>query len=268
MPSGAIQQPFVKHGIAEGLCRLTGGSDIAEAWHRILKPDDQILLKFSQSGAAVIGTTPLLATVLVESLTAAGWAPERIAILEADTTIPELRQTVRADSRWQGKVVEFGVSGKDSFIAALDQATAVINVAFLKTHHLATMTCCLKNLSHGLIRHPASFHAHGCDPAIAEIMASGEIRSKLRLNIVNALRIVCDGGPKVQEKHLHQAGSLLFGPDPVACDAIGYNLLNEARSLRGLPPILGEAKLPRHLLTAAVLGIGHADSEEIDVESL
>jgi hypothetical protein len=268
MPLGAIQQPFLKHGINEGLCRLTGGSDVAEAWHRILKPDDQILLKFSQSGAAVIGTTPLLATMLVDSLTSAGWAPEKIAILEADTTIPELRQTLRADTRWQGEVVEFGVSGKDSFMAALDRATAVINVPFLKTHHLATMTCCLKNLSHGLIRHPAKFHANGCDPAIGEIVASDGVRGKLRLNIVNSLRVVFDGGPGVQEKSVHTSGTLLFGQDPVACDAVGYNILNEARSLHGLPPLLQEAKMPKQLVTAAALGLGRADIEEIEVESL
>jgi hypothetical protein len=268
MPLGTIQQPFLKHGITEGLCRLTGEAQIADAWHRILKHDDQILLKFSQSGSAVIGTTPLLAAILVESLTSAGWAPEKIAILEADTTVPELRATRRADTRWQGEIIEFGASGKDSFIAALDQATAVINVPFLKTHHLATMTGSLKNLSHGLIRHPAKFHANGCDPAIGEIVASEAIQSKMRLNIVNALRVVCEGGPSAHEKEVHMAGTLLFGKDPVACDAIGYNILNEARSLRGLPPLLGEAQMPKQLVTAFRLGLGQADAEQIEVESL
>jgi hypothetical protein len=267
-PLGTIQQPFLKHGITEGLCRLTGESQIADAWHRILKPDDQILLKFSQSASAVIGTTPLLAAILVESLTSAGWAPEKIAILEADTAVPELRSTRRADTRWQGAIVEFGASGKDSFIAALDQATAVINIPFLKTHHLAKMTGSLKNLSHGLIRHPAKFHANGCDPAIGEIVASEDIKAKLRLNIVNALRVVCDGGPSTLEKDVHMAGTLLLGRDPVACDAIGYNILNEARSLRGLPPLLGEAQMPRQLITAARLGVGQSDAEQIEVESL
>ena len=88
------------------------------------------------------------------------------------------------------------------------------------------------------------------------------------VTVVNSLRVVCDGGPSAQEKDIHMMGTLLFGEDPVACDAVGYNLLNEARSLRGLPPLLPEAKLPKQLVTAAALGLGHADNEEIEIESV
>ncbi|HVP09827.1 MAG TPA: DUF362 domain-containing protein, partial [Phycisphaerae bacterium] len=109
---------------------------------------------------------------------------------------------------------------------------------------------------------------NGCDPAIGEIVASSDIRSKLRLNIVNSLRLVCDGGPSVQEKDVHMAGTLLLGEDPVACDAVGYTILNEARSLRGLSPLLSEARIPRQLVTAAAFGLGHADIEEIEIDNI
>jgi len=268
MPLGAIQQPFLKSGLAEGLCRLTQTTTVADAWHAILKPDDAILLKFNQSGAGAIGTSVLLAATLVDSLVAAGWAPEKITVLEVDRTAAELRVTKPPDMRWQGGIVDFGDSGKDSFIAALEEATAIINVPFLKTHNLATMTCCLKNLSHGLIRHPARFHAGGCDPAIAAIVASEPVRSKLRLSVVNAIKTACDGGPIVKDENVHTTGTLLLGTDPVACDAVGYNILSEVRALRGLAPLLPAAHLPRYLTTARVLGLGQADAERIEVATV
>lgn len=268
MPLGTIQQAFLKSGLKEGLCRFTHTSTAADAWHTILQPDDCILVKFNQAGAISLGTSVLLASTLVDSLTSAGWAPEQITLLEVDRTAAELRATRAPDTRWQDRIVDFGTSGKDSLTAALDKATAIINVPFLKTHHLTTTTCSLKNLSHGLIRHPARFHADGCDPAIAEIVASEPIRSKLRLNIVNAMKVIYHGSHTPQDGYIHTSGTLLIGTDPVACDAIGFHVLNEVRALRGHTPLLPAARLPRYLRTAGVLGLGQPDADAIQVETL
>jgi hypothetical protein len=112
----------------------------------------------------LLNITAPFAAVLVEMLTAAGWSPDRIVLLEVLDPLADTPKTRQPDMRWQEEVVQFGKSGSDSFLAALAECTAVINVPFLKTHQLATMTSCLKNLSHGLVRHPARFHANGCDP--------------------------------------------------------------------------------------------------------
>jgi uncharacterized protein (DUF362 family) len=260
----SVNSTLLRESIIKGLCALTDASTVADAWHRLLRPDDVILLKFNQSGAERIATTPPVARALILSLQSAGWSPEQIMVLEAAGDDMRLvRQTRTPDVRWQGKEVHFGGSGADSFIAALDQATAVINVPFLKTHHLATMTGGLKNLSHGLIRHPARFHANGCDPAIAEIVASAPIRERLRLNILNALQVVYDGGPDAKAADLHAAGEMVFSTDPVAGDATGFGILNEIRALHGLNPLLPAASIPRFLASATRLGIGHADAEKM-----
>ena len=268
IPVRIVQRSLLKDHLAEGLRFLTGAATEADAWHRILAPDDVVLIKFSRSAARRIGTRPALAAEMVDSLVRAGWGPERIILLEVGEDRPRHDKTRPPDLRWQGKVVDFGASGRDSFIAALDQATAIINVPFLKTHHLATMTCCLKNLSHGLIRHPARFHANGCDPAIGEIVASEPIRSRLKLNIVNGLRVVFDRGPEAGPKDLASTGTLLFGRDPVACDAVGYGILNEVRSLHQRGPLLPGSRVPPQLVTAARLGMGRFDMEAIDLQEL
>ena len=268
IPVRIVQRSLLKDHLGEGLRRLTETKTVADAWHDILVPDDVILIKFNQSGRRQIGTSPALAAELVESLVGSGWAPERIMLLEVGESPSRPRKTKAPDHRWQGSVVDFGTCGKDSFLAALDQATAVINVPFLKTHHLATMTCCLKNLSHGLIRHPARFHSNGCDPAIGEIVASASIRNKLKLNIVNGLRTVFDGGPEAGANEMDSVGTLLFGRDPVACDAVGYGILNEIRSLHQLRPLLPGSRAPRQLVTAARLGVGQFDADAIDLQDL
>ncbi|MBN2563484.1 MAG: DUF362 domain-containing protein [Phycisphaerae bacterium] len=268
LPVRIVQRSLLKDCIAQGLCALTSESEVCDAWHRVLKPDDVILLKFNRSGAEQLGTRPAMVAELLDSLVSAGWGLDKIIVLEAGSEVAGIRKTRPADQRWQGKEVEFGKSGKDSFIAALGEATAIVNVPFLKTHHLATMTSCLKNLSHGLIRHPSRFHANGCDPAIGEIVASAQIRAKLKLNIVNALRVVLDRGPEARESDMHTAGTLLFGVDPVACDATGYGILNELRSQRGLRPLLPGAQVPDQLVTAAKLGLGQLDGERIDVRNV
>lgn len=266
IPLRTVQRPFLKDGLIQGLCRLTGEADVRDAWHTFLKPDDVILIKFNQAGAREIGTTSAMAQELIESLLAAGWPPEQIMALEACSENRVLKKIKAADLRWQGTEVDFGSCGKDSFLAALAEATAIINVPFLKTHHLATMTGCLKNLSHGMIRHPARFHANGCDPAIAEIVSSPAIRGKMRLHITNALRVVFQGGPKVTEDSLHSMGTLLFSTDPVAGDAVGFGVLNEARSLHNLGPLMSDARAPRTLATAARLGLGQVDRDRIDLK--
>lgn len=265
IPVRIVQRALLKDYLSVGLRRLTGARTAADAWHDILAADDVILIKFNQSGREQIGTTPALATELVDSLLHSGWAPERIMLLEAGGSPSVPRKTKVPDLRWQGTVVDFGASGGDSFLAALDQATAIINVPFLKTHHLATMTCCLKNLSHGLIRHPARFHGNGCDPAIGEITASAPIQGRLKLNIVNGLRAVFDKGPEAGANEMDSVGTLLFGRDPVACDAVGYGILNEIRSLHQLGPLLHGSRAPRQLVTASRLGVGQFDINAVDL---
>lgn len=265
MPVRIPQQPLLRDCLSSALREFTGQNTEESAWRSILRPDDVVLLKFNQSARGRLLTTPAFATALVDSLTEAGWSPDQLMLLEAGTDFERAGETRTPDFRWQGEQVDFGSSGKDSFMAALDQATAVVNVPFLKTHRRAIMTSCLKNLSHGLIRHPARFHANGCDPAIGQIVASKPIRSKLRLNIVNAIRVIFDGGDHAAEREIHTLGGVIMGSDPVACDAIGFSILNEIRALRGVNPLLGSAGLPPQLLTAHHLGVGACDRSQIDL---
>lgn len=268
VPARIVQKGLLRTYLDRVVSEVVREKEAGAAWHRLLSTDDNILIKFNRSMATLIGTTDVMAEVLVASLAAAGFDPARIVLLEVEPEVRLKTKTREPDHRWQGKVIDFGASGRDSFRADVDWATAIINVPFLKTHHRAVMTGCLKNLSHGLIRHPARFHGDGCAPGISEINAADDLRSRLKLNIVNGLRMNFTGGADGSENEIANAGLLLAGVDPVGCDSIGFRQINRVRSGMGLGPILPGPTLPRQLTMAESLGVGIANPERIELQIL
>lgn len=266
VPVRIAQQGLLRSYLDKVIRTLAGKKETGDAWRHFLGDDDNILIKFSQSMAALLGTSGAMAEALVASLKAADLNPERMILLEVGQETRGRTKTRQPDHRWQDQQVEFGPSGTDCFRADVDWATAIINVPFLKTHHRAVMTSSLKNLSHGLIRHPARFHGDGCAPGIAEINAAKELRSRVKLNIVNGLRLNFAGGPDGSESEIANAGLLLAGVDPVACDSIGFRQINKVRSERGMGPILAGPTLPRQLTLAESLGVGTANPERIELQ--
>lgn len=239
------------------LLSLTGKPTPKEAWATILKPDDIVGLKFNRSGQGVINTSSALADVLIESLGSAGWGRSRIVGFEFPREVESNAGTLPPRPGYDAHLTDFS-SGADHFASALGQITALINVPFLKTHNLAGMTCSLKNLSHGLIKHPARYHAAGCSPYIADIVAADPIRSKLRLTLVDAMRVVYKGGPSATARSLANEGVLLMSRDPVAVDAVALEVLNRARERFGLPEIASSAADIPYLAAAHRLGLGIA----------
>ena len=249
------------------LKNLTGRENPAEAWRSILKADDVVGLKFNRSGANGLATTDSMLRVLVKSLGQAGFDSSRIVAVEVSPAALEETATQAPVSTWSAKEYEFG-SGKDRLAAWLDQVTAIINVPFLKTHNIAGMTCCLKNLSHALVKHPAQYHGNGCSPYIGDIVALPPIRRKLRLHLVNALRTVFDQGPEALEDFIWDAGILLGGFDPVAVDIIGLQLLDQTRMTLGLPPIARRNGALPYLEAAAQRGVGVSNAHEIKLTKI
>ena len=134
----------------------------------------------------------------------------------------------------------------------------MISVPFLKTHNIAGMTCSLKNLSHGLIKHPARYHKNHCSPFIADIVAAEPIRSKLRLTLVDAMRVVYVGGPQATAPALANEGVLIMSRDPVAADTVGLDVLNRARERVGLAKTAASGAEIPYLAVAHRAGLGIA----------
>ena len=265
---GTSVHPLVlREMLGESLIALTGTASVVAAWRSILKPDDVIGIKFNRSGQDGLGTTETFASELIASITSAGWSRERIVCIEAPRGLDRHLGTQPARIGFDEHPTDFG-SGSDQFASVLNQITALICVPFLKTHNVAGMTCCLKNLSHGLVKHPARYHGGGCAPYIGDIVSSAPIKSKLRLCIVDALRVVFEGGPEASAGFTGDAGVVLAGTDPVACDAIGLTVLNQVRADKGLAPLAATAAELPYLAAAAQRGLGTAARHAIEVAEI
>ncbi len=243
---------------------ITGAEDTRDAWQKLIQPDDVIGIKCNQVGRKELGTTDQFVTQLVKTLGRAGFDPQQIVLIETSDNLVRRLKTRPRQFGWLPKEVLFA-SGKEQLAAVLEQVTAIINVPFLKTHNIAGVTGCLKNLSHAMIRRPGLYHDNGCMPYIGDIVALPQIRSKLRLHLVNAMRAVFQHGPCVRSDSWWTHGGLLAGTDPVAVDAVGVDVINTQREVAGLPPIgRGGYQIP-YLHDAADKGLGTDDQDFIEL---
>ncbi len=262
-----VDRRVLREMIDVGVAAALGAADAAEAWTGLLKPDDVIALKFNRSAADALGTTLPMAAALIGSLVDAGFDPAQLVPVEVPPQVYEETGTSLPEPAWASQETDFG-SGQDELAGLLDQVTAIINVPFLKTHNIAGLTCCLKNLSHALIKHPARYHGNGCCPYIADIVAVPQIRNKLRLHLVNGLKIVHDGGPEAAASGVALAAALLVGVDPVAIDTAGLETINHERTSSGLQPIRPPMGKLGYLGHAEKIGLGCAELHSIDLVRL
>lgn len=249
---------------AKALTTLTGSGTVEQAWRTILKPDDVVCLKFNQSGQALLRTAEPFAEVLIESLIAAGFAPDQIVCVEAPSNLAAQYGATEPAPGFARVATDFG-SGSDELASVLEQVTAIVSIPFLKTHNIAGMTGVLKNLSHGLVKHPARYHANGCSPYIADIVSLPQIRKKLRLCLVNALRVVFDKGPEGGIETVSDEGVVFAAIDPVAADAHGFRILNEIRRSKQLAPIASSAHAVAYLRAAHLRRLGIVVAQDIQV---
>lgn len=263
----SIHAHLLREMIEESLKVLTDTLRPADAWNRLFGSDEVIGIKFNHVGAKEFNSTEAMAAQLVASLGDAGFPPARIMLIEAPAAVSASLATRPEVMGWSGGEVPFA-GGAEELAAVLQEITAIINVPFLKTHNIAGTTGCLKNLSHALIRRPGRYHDQACAPYVGNIVAIPQIRGKLRLNIVNAIRALYKDGPNVRPEGMWDHAGLVVSRDPVAADAVGLDIINDRRSRLGLEPIgNGSGHVP-HIHAAAKIGLGTDDQDYIELREM
>src|SRR5690606_2368345 len=153
----------------------------------------------------------------------------------------------------------------------------------LKDHGSAGITGALKNMSHGLVNNVArshsTAHTNACNQFTPEIVAHPILRKKCVLQIMDGIKGVFQGGPHASNPKLTwEYNALFFATDPVAMDAIEWQIIDAKRKQEGLPPVaatgraandpLGtenfDVRQPQHVALSAHLGLGHFDRKRID----
>ncbi len=253
-----VDRAIVADMISQGITALTRQPDLVTGWKQILGGAKRLAVKFNSVAADVIGTNETVAAVLLDQLISAGADPAQLMFVEAPANFASRYSLGVAPQGW-GESIRIG-EATEQLANWLLQADAVISVGLLKTHQIAGMSGCLKNISHAVVRHPARFHDDHCSPAVPLIFSNARIAPKVRLNLLNAVRCVIDRGPDAVEGDIAWYGGLLLGFDPVATDVIGRAVLEEERRRRGLPQ---RVDVP-YLKAAADLGLGRYRLVEIE----
>lgn len=142
--------------------------------------------------------------------------------------------------------------------------TQVINVSALNHDNLYGIHGTLVSLALGSVDNTLRFTqgSRSTDEAIGEILDHPILKSKVRLHILDGLRIQFAAGPRQHAEFSRPAGIILLSQDPVALDTVGLELLNEYRKEAQMPPLTPQ---PGHLAAAAEIGLGEADRSRIQV---
>jgi len=232
--NGAIVQTMLD----EAVQTLVGAGNPADAWRALIRPTDVVGIK---SNAWERLPTP----VEVE-------AAIRRRVVDAGV------QESRLD------VADRGVLQNPIF----RNATALVNVRPLRTHHWAGVGTCLKNYIQFVPDRPA-YHPDGC-AALGQIWTLPAVKGKTRLNILSALtpQFYGRGANFFDRRYVWPYQGLIVGTDPVAVDTVGAHLLQAKRVA-----FFGEDRAldvtPHHIqLADTKYGLGVSDLARIEVIKL
>lgn len=156
----------------------------------------------------------------------------------------------------------------------------VINLGVLKHHQSAGVTIALKNLSHGMVNNVARSHvsssANSCGVFIPTVVDLPVFRQKIVLNVIDGILGAYHGGPGSKVgKYMWEHKTMYFATDPVAVDRVGWNVLDDKRAAAGMQPLALAPRdddstfvrmQPEHVELAALLGLGEADEDKIDLK--
>lgn len=196
---GKINEPIVRKMLDDAVSTLLNKNDPVEAWKTIVKPDDIVGVK---SNVWTHLPTPLE----IED-----------AIRMRLMNVGVVEKKISFDDR--------GVLGNRVF----RQATVLINVRPLRTHHWSGIGGCIKNYVM-FAPNPADYHSDSCAD-LGALWNLPIVKDKTRLNILVMLtpQFHNIGPHHFSKEFTWQYKGILVGTDPVALDAVGLRILEAKR---------------------------------------
>ncbi len=271
------------------MAELTGKQDLAEALKKFVHPSDKVAIKpngIAGKKGATMATNKELVIAMVRGLVAAGVPATSIVIYEqwesfmagtrcADRAMkvdPEFPAgvTARVHQNKDTSMEEIAVAGGTTqYSTPFTEATCVINMSQIKDHSICGYTGTMKNITHGTILNPHAFHAHNASPQIAQIYAQDIVRSRVRLHVTDAYKVIYDQGPldtNPARRILQEA--VYASTDPVALDVVGWALIEKLRKDNGLPTLEAAGREPTYIKNAGELGLGVFDKNRITLRDV
>lgn len=196
---GKIQGEIVQSMLDEAVKTLLGTSEPLEAWKKLVKSSDVVGIK--SNAWDKLPTPKELEAAIKRRLLDAG--------------VPEKNMDI----------ADRGVLDNPIFI----NATALVNVRPLRTHHWSGVGTCIKNYIQ-FVPNRSDYHEEGCSP-LGKIWTYPIVKGKTRLNILSVLtpQFYGRGANFFDRRYVWPYKGLIVGTDPVAVDAIGAHLLQAKR---------------------------------------
>lgn len=197
--SGKPRPHILARMLNDGVTALLDAEDAGEAWASLVQPKETVGVKSNEWGP--LRTPPELEAIIRERLVRAGVPDDRIAIADR------------------------GARRSDIFA----EATALINVRPMRTHHWSGVGGCIKNYIN-FDPEPSRWHGDACAD-LAGVWDLPLPRGKTRLNILVMLTPLFHGkGPHhFHPRYTWDYHGLIIGTDPVAVDATGLRILQAKR---------------------------------------
>jgi len=196
---GRLNGAAIQAMLDEAVATLLGSPEPGRAWQKLVKASDVVGIK--SNAWERLPTPKELEAAIKQRVLDAGVAEKNLDI----------------DDR--------GVLRNQIFL----NATALINVRPLRTHHWAGVGTCLKNYIQFVPDRP-SYHPDGC-AALGRIWTFPIVKGKTRLNILSALtpQFYGRGANFFDRRYVWPYQGLIVGTDPVAVDTVGAHLLQVKR---------------------------------------
>jgi uncharacterized protein (DUF362 family) len=258
--------PVDRKRIAGLLDRVIEGlfpnDDPVHSWSRIVHPGEMVAIKVNTLGGRGLSSSVALVDAICGRLQESGVRAENIVIFDRDTAELERAgfrirtggagvQCYGSDrAGFEDDLVEWGSVGSRLSKILTRRANVLINVPVLKDHDGAGVSMALKNMF-GVIHNPNKFHPDGCNPYVADVNMLPEIRSRLRLTILDATSACYEGGPAFKPEFTWRPNALMASEDPVALDTVGWQTIERKRAEKGLKTLEADGRAPHYIATAA-----------------
>lgn len=197
--SGKVVYEVIENMLDEAIKVLFKTKEIADAWKKIIKPEDVVGIKTNVWNML---RTPLeLEAAIKKRILECGVTEENISISDRGV----LRDPV------------------------FKRATALINSRPMRTHYWSGVGSLIKNYIM-FVEKPAEWHDDSCAD-LAAIWKLPHVKDKTRLNILVMLSPLFHSvGPHgYSNEYVWKYNGLIVGVDPVACDAVGLKIIEAKR---------------------------------------
>lgn len=208
---GNVNKALLDRMLDAGMTRLSGNKTVGEAWKAYFKPSDAVGIKMSKQMTV---THVELTDAITKRLASIGVTKSEV--WDRDARKPE-------------------------------GFTALVNVPGLKTHWLSGIAAAIKNYA-GCHPKPSQYHGDSCAD-LAEMWEHPALKGKTRLVIIDALKVLYNGGPQIDPRYLWDYKGLIFGTDPVAVDAVCLDIIQKKRNATQ-PPAWVISPPPKHIEVA------------------